>query len=441
MSDQVRNKAEKSAGKHAPSAVALWDLAQLDSLGANDKAGVPAPETRPRALTSAIDYRKAAASALKKGVKFRAHWIPSVCLGALVVLVAWASVAQIDQVAGGSGQVISANKVQLIQSLEGGLIEEILVSEGELVEAGQPVLRLNTAIFHANFREQQARRAILDGRMARLLAEAKGFEAIEFPADLDVAIADAERELYRLRREDYFSQEAALNARLSMAEEEVDILGKVKQSVTKLDLLRVRRDAVELRGQLDTLRSSYFRNAMEQYDSYRTEAVALDEALLRDQDRLERATLRAPLRGVVNKIHINTPGRVVESGANIMEIVPHDDSLVVEAKIRPSDVGFLHENQQAIVRFSAFDFTVYGGMPATVEYIGVDTVSNERGERHYPIHLRTESNVLGHDKDGVPLTLIPGMVADVSVVTGTKTVLEYLLTPVLRARERALRER
>jgi len=436
VSEVVKAEFEPSAAQ-ARAKVSLWDLSQLDELGAGGK-----PQTRNSApvLSSGVDYLESAVSTLKRGVKFRVHWIPSVCLGALVVLISWASVAEIDQVAGGSGQVISANKVQLIQSLEGGLIEEILVVEGELVEAGQPVLRLNTAIFDANFREQRARRAILDGRMARLLAEAQGFAEIEFPADLDPAIAAAERELYRLRREDYFSQETALNARLSMAEEEVDILGKVKQSVTKLDLLRVRRDAVELRGQLDTLRSGYFRNAMEQYDSYRTEAVALDEALLRDQDRLERATLRAPLRGIVNKIHINTPGRVVESGANIMEIVPHDDSLIVEAKIRPSDVGFLHENQHAIVRFSAFDFTVYGGMPATVEYIGVDTVSNERGERHYPIHLRTDSNILGYDKAGEALTLIPGMVADVSVVTGTKTVLEYLLTPVLRARERALRE-
>jgi len=414
-----------------------WDLSQLDSLTSPASARESQLDA---AASSRVDYLAAAQTVLKRGVRVRVHWIPSLCVVALALLILWASVAEIDQVAGGNGQVISASKVQLIQSLEGGLIEEILVSEGDLVEADQPLLRLNTAIFGANFREQNARREIVSGRMARLDAEANGFIPIVFPSGLDPAVVDTERDLYRLRRDDFLSQESALQTQLDMALEEVDILQKVEQSVTRLDLLRVQRRAKELEGELETLRSGFFRQAKEQYDALRSEAAQLNEALLRDRDRLERATLRAPLTGVVNKIHINTVGRVIESGANIMEIVPHDDSLLIEANIRPSDVGFLHQDQQAIVRFSAYDFTVYGGMDATLEYIGVDTVSDERGERYYPIHLRTESNQLGEDSSGKPLTIIPGMVADVSIVTGKKTVLEYLLTPILRARERALRE-
>ena len=194
-----------------------------------------------------------------------------------------------------------------------------------------------------------------------------------------------------------------------------------------------------MQGQLDTLITSASREALEAHDALRTELAVLNETMKRDKDRLDRTVLRSPMKGIVNKINVDTRGQVIGSGEVAIEIVPLNDTLIVQANIRPEDISFIHSNQEAVVKFTAYDFTRYGGLEGTVEYIGVDTVSNELGESHYPIRVRTNSNSLGV-KDGQELSIIPGMVAEIDFKAGQKTVLQYLLTPINRARERALRE-
>jgi len=218
------------------------------------------------------------------------------------------------------------------------------------------------------------------------------------------------------------------------------MLERGETSVTKVELIAAQTTVVQLRGELQTLLTSTKRDALENHDAHRIELAVLNESLNRDKDRLDRTVLRSPMNGVVKKIHVDAQGQVVASGESVIEVVPLDDSLLVQANVRPEDIGFVHSNQQAMVKFTAYDFIRYGGMEGTVEYIGADTITNEQGETYYPIRIRTQSNTMG-TKDGHELSIIPGMVTDVDLLAGKKTVLQYLLTPINRAREKALQER
>lgn len=417
-----------------------WDTGELDLLAMELPKKAPA---KTLAATSTVDFKSQSEHLVDKKINMKKRWIPLVSVACFAALLVWANYAQLDQVTRGQGKVIPANKVQIIQSLEGGLIQQIDVTQGQMVEIGQPLLRIHDAMFAASYQENAVRRNLLIGRMARLQAEANQFDDIKFPPALSSEIVWQETNLFNRRRDDYLARRLALQSRIELAREEVSIMhsGQQTQSVSRLDLVRAKQTVAMLEGQLSTMETSVFREVLEAYDRDQSEFAVLDETLKRDKDRLDRTVLRSPVRGTVNKIHIDTVGRVVNSGEDIMEIVPLDDTLLVEANIRPADVGFLRPNHKAVVKFSAYDFTLYGGMDGTVEYIGVDTITNERGDSYYPVRIRTPSNSLGEDRSGEQLTIIPGMVAEVDILTGEKTVLQYLMTPVNRAREKALRER
>ena len=279
--------------------------------------------------------------------------------------------------------------------------------------------------------------------MARLIAEAEDFREPEFPGDLSPEVVKLERALFEKRRDDYVTVKDNLKKRLNLAREEEALLerGLRTGAVSKIEMIRARKDVADLEGQLSSLTTKTVRESLEAYDRDRAEFVVLDQTVRGDKDRLDRTVLRSPVRGTVNKIHIDTVGRVIESGEDIMEIVPIGDSLLVEANVRPADIGFLRPNHPANVKFTAYDFAVYGGLEGVVEHIGADTVTDDEGESFYPIKVRTEKSSLGHDRDGELLEIIPGMVAEVDVLTGRKTVLQYLLRPINRAKQRALRER
>jgi len=433
-----------------PAKKASWNLAELeklsaDSLDETESKAAPVEKIKPTEpeapiAMSAMDLRAQGDVLQKKAVHMKSRWVPLVCLFCVGGLFLWASLARIDQVTRGHGKVIPSSKVQTIQSLEPGIVVGIPVGEGDIVEKGQPVLLLDDTVASANYTETAARRDLVLARMSRLQAEANGFSEPLYSKEIDPALVETENQLFFARKADYLARTTSAEKLLQHARSELNILRRGQKSMTKLDLIRAERDVSSLEGRLSTLISETSRNALDAHDVLRAELASLNGQLSRSDDSLQRKVLRSPTRGTVNKIHIAGEGGVIRGGDSVMEIVPINDTLLVEANVRPEDIGFIHSDQLATVKFTAYDFTIYGGMDGVVEYIGVDTIRNEQGETYYPVRIRTDSNTMGSE-DGRELTIIPGMIAEIDVLAGQNTVLQYLLTPLNRAREKALTER
>ena len=419
-----------------PATSSAWNLATLDELSTDVSNS---NSTAVGAAVSSLDFRQHGETLEKKATRMRSRWVPLLCLMCVAGLVLWASMAKIDQVTRGHGKVIPSSKVQTVQSLEDGIVIDIPVGEGDIVEEGQAVLLLDDTYASANYAETVDRRDLILARMSRLQAEANNFIEPEYPESLGLDIVTAETELFNARREDYLARKQSLEQQLRHARSELEILRLGQDSMTKLDLIHAQRDVSTLPGNLKTLTSDTRRSALDTHDTLRAELASLNSALLRSEDTLQRKVLRSPTHGTVNKIHVTGAGGVIRGGDGVMEIVPINDTLLVEANIRPEDIGFIHSDQAATVKFTAYDFTIYGGMEGVVEYIGVDTIRNDMGETYYPVRIRTDSNIMG-SKDGRELSIIPGMVAEIDILAGQKSVLQYLLTPLNRAREKALTE-
>ena len=418
-----------------------WDLEFLDLVG-KSKGNTPSKNSHrpPNSIPEQAKFEKLSEQLLTKQLKLKQHHIPLLALLFFSLLIVWASLSEIDQVTRAQGKVIPTHNLQLVQSLEGGIVSDILVREGDIVTAGQKLVQLRDTQFSANYRETLAKRELILGRMARLLAEANGLATPDFDPSLSQEIKDTELRLFETRLANYNARKENLEQLLDLANRSHRMLERGETSVTKVELINAQTTVVQLRGELQTLLTSTKRDALENHDAYRVELAVLNESINRDKDRLDRTVLRSPMNGVVKEVHVDAQGQVVSSGESVIEVVPLDDSLLVQANVRPEDIGFVHSDQQAMVKFTAYDFIRYGGMEGTVEYIGADTITNESGETYYPIRIRTKSNTMG-TKDGRDLSIIPGMVTDVDLLAGKKTVLQYLLTPINRAREKALKER
>lgn len=368
-------------------------------------------------------------------------------LGAVAALIYWAANAEIDSVVRGIGQVIPDSSTQIIQSLEGGIIAELPVSEGQRVRAGQVLVRIQDKQFSAQFKENLSTRDVLKARVARLLAEGTGESTLTFPKDLIESRPDLvakEQQLFETRIKNHSAQVNEIQSQLEAEKRKHEAVkpGIASGAVSLTERIDIESRIEEMSNRIEVLVTGYRREALELYDQEAARLAALEESLPANLDRLERAVIRSPIDGIVNAIFIKTQGRVVRSGDPIMEIVPENESLLIEAKLRPADIAFLHPGGKAIVRFTAFDFATYGGLEGTVETIGADTVSGPEGEEFYPIKVRTTSDSLGLDKTtGQDLKLVPGMVAEVDIVTGKRTVMDYLLKPIHRAQQRALREK
>ncbi|OLF56711.1 HlyD family type I secretion periplasmic adaptor subunit [Pseudomonas chlororaphis] len=407
-------------------------------------------------------------------------------IGFFLFLLLWANFAVIDEVTKGEGKAIPSSKVQKIQNLEGGIVAELFVKEGEIVEAGAPLIRLDDTRFKSNVGETEADRLSMLLRVERLSAEIDDRE-LNFPADAIAAVpgqAASEKSLYESRRQQLHDEVGGLQEQLIQKQQELreftskqaqyrQQLGLQRQeiamseplvaqgAVSPVEVLRLKRAEVETRGQLDATtlaipraesaikevqrkvdetRGKFRSEALTQLNEARTElnkASATGKAL---EDRVSRTLVTSPVRGIVKQLMVNTIGGVIQPGSDMVEIVPLDDTLLVEAKIRPQDIAFLHPGQEAIVKFTAYDYTIYGGLKAKLEQIGADTITDEdKKTTYYMIKLRTERSHLGTDEK--PLLIIPGMVASVDIITGKKSILSYLLKPIIRARAEALHER
>ncbi|AZC28137.1 HlyD family type I secretion periplasmic adaptor subunit [Pseudomonas chlororaphis] len=407
-------------------------------------------------------------------------------IGFFLFLLLWANFAVIDEVTKGEGKAIPSSKVQKIQNLEGGIVAELFVKEGQIVEAGAPLIRLDDTRFKSNVGETEADRLSMLLRVERLSAEIDDRE-LNFPADAMAAVpgqAASEKSLYESRRQQLHDEVGGLQEQLIQKQQELreftskqaqyrQQLGLQRQeiamseplvaqgAVSPVEVLRLKRAEVETRGQLDATtlaipraesaikevqrkidetRGKFRSEALTQLNEARTElnkASATGKAL---EDRVSRTLVTSPVRGIVKQLMVNTIGGVIQPGSDMVEIVPLDDTLLVEAKIRPQDIAFLHPGQEAVVKFTAYDYTIYGGLKAKLEQIGADTITDEdKKTTYYVIKLRTDRSHLGTDEK--PLLIIPGMVASVDIITGKKSILSYLLKPIIRARAEALHER
>ncbi|MCC7487799.1 MAG: HlyD family type I secretion periplasmic adaptor subunit [Burkholderiales bacterium] len=355
----------------------------------------------------------------------------------------WASGAVLDEVTVGAGRVIPSSREQVIQSLEGGILSELTVREGDIVEKDQVLARLDDTRFGASFRESHSRVTALRAANARLRAEASGGTPV-FPADARAEQVRVETELFHSRRQQLEESVAALKRSFQLADEELQLTAPLvkKGVVSEVELLRLRRQVNELRANLQDRQNKFRADARADLAKNEAELTAIAEGNAARADQVRRAVLRSPMRGTVKNIRVTTLGGIVQPGQDIMEIVPLEDQLLIEARIKPSDVAFLRPGLPATVKITAYDYSIYGGLEATLVHISADTLRDEKkpDETYYKIQVRTQQSHL-KDRDGNALPIIPGMTATVDVLTGHKTVLDYLLKPLLKAKGSALRER
>lgn len=417
------------------------------------------------------------------------RWLPHALLGAIaaffVFALAWAALTQLDEVARGEGRVITQSQVQVIQNLEGGILGEILVREGDIVAKDQVLIRIDPTRYVAAYREGEQTALALKARVARLEAEANATR-FAMPGEVSKgspALAAHERALFETRQRDLAGKNEILRQQLAQRQSELTELQNREQGLTEslglirkeiaitaplvkqgvmseIELLRQEREAARIRTELEAathaaprLRAAIAEATKKMEDSElafrgqsgvelsqaRAELAKLSEGLPALEDRVARATVRAPVRGIIRTIPNKTVGGVVQPGSPMAEIVPLEETLLVETRLRPADIAFVHLGQRAVVKISAYDYSIYGGLEGKIEYVSADSMQPQQGDPYYLAHVRTAANAIAYQ--GRELRVMPGMTASVDVLTGKRSVLEYLLKPVNRARERALTER
>ncbi len=403
----------------------------------------------------------------------------------LVLAIYWASVSEIEELTRGIGKVIPSRQIQVVQNLEGGILAELHIHIGDIVKEGQLLMRLDETRFFAPVQDNRLQYLALKAKVHRLIAETQNIKMV-VPSEIvkeSPAIADRELALYQSRQEELNTTLEILQEKVNQRRQEVEELQAgliellrtyrllrrevdltrpliAEGAVSQVELLRLERQASQMKGGIATTKlaipraESRHKEALQEMREERLlftnkAKVELNEVYPRLQglttssralaDRLDRTAIRSPVYGTINQILVNTVGGVIQPGMDLIEIVPLEDTLLVEARIQPSDIAFLHPNQQAMVKFTAYDFTIYGGLEAELEHISADSLVDEKGNSYYLVRVRTKQNYL-EGKDG-QLPIMPGMVTSVDIITGKKTILSYLLKPMLRAKQTALRER
>jgi len=427
----------------------------------------------------------------RRGFWFFGHVLLYTVAAFVVAFVVWADQAVLDEVTRGQARVIPSSQVQLIQNLEGGILADVMVREGEVVEKNQVLLRIDNTRAQSDLADLKQQDMHLQAVIARLEGEIAHLAAAEivFPDRLLTdapGLVKAERLNAQIRREQLESQIGILREQMVQKQQEIaeltsklknvkNSLGLAQQQlkikkplaeqgvISKVELLQVQRDVNELKTEMDATelsipraeaalkeaenrvaeKTNTFRSeAAEELSRHRAEQASVQEQLIGNQDRVTRTEVRSPLRGTVKEIKIRTIGGVIRPGEDLMEIVPIEDSLLIEARIKTTDSGFVGLDQKAVVKFDTYDYSIYGGLDAVVEFKSSDAIEEEVGgkrERFFRVRLRTDRSFLGSESQ--PLPIGPGDTAMVDILTGQKTVLQYLMQPILRARDMALRER
>ncbi len=409
-------------------------------------------------------------------------WIFSVFI---IWALLWANFAYVDELARGQGRVIPSKKIQIVQNLEGGIISDILVDEGEAVEKGQVLIKIDDTKFSSSYEENFLRILELKAKMLRLNAEAEGkkFIITKQIKEQMPALVVHEQSLFntnknQLKQQINILQEQVnqrsqeltearakrdqLSVSYNLIKEEVRITKPLMLNgvVSKVEFLQLSRQASSMKGDLNAVelsiprikstiieaknkileaRLEFQNSAKEELNQVSAEVSRITEAGGAIEDQVKRTNVRSPVKGVVKQLLITTIGGVVQPGMDIIEIVPIQDKLLIETKIKPSDIAYLYPGQKAIVKFTAYDFSIYGGLDGVVTHISADTIIDDEGNRFYEVRIKTDRNFL--IKDDKKYEILVGMVANVDIITGKKTVMDYLLKPIIKARQSALTER
>ncbi len=369
-------------------------------------------------------------------------------LAVFIVGAIWAHFARVEEITQGEARIISKSREQVIQSLEGGILAEMAVREGDVVEAGQVLLKIDPTRAQASYREALSKVVGLKGSIARLRAEAYGVP-LQFDEQVRQApeVVEQETLAYQSRRRALLDSVASLERSHDLSMQEIRLAEPLaaRGLLSDVELLRMRRQANDIKAQIIERNNRYQADANAELTRLELELSQTNENLVGRADVVERTTLTAPVRGTIKNVRVNTLGGVIQPGEHILEIVPLEEQLLVEGRIRPSDVAFLRPGLPATVKITAYDYAIYGGLSGRVEHISPDTLKDDQkaaagrqDDTYYRVLVLTESSVL--EAGGKSLPIIPGMVASVEIRTGEKTILDYLLKPVLKARE-AFRER
>lgn len=403
----------------------------------------------------------------------------------IFLIVVWSAYAEVDELVRGEGKVIPSKRLQIVQNLEGGIISELHVSEGSVVEKGQVLLKIDDTLFESNYQENRSKILALEVTSVRLRAEISGRQALDFPSNLEKngkALITEQRRLFNGRLEQLIGAQNVIDQQIQqkkqalaradfkykqaineqkLTQTELDILKPLFEEgvVSRVELLQVEKmvlkasgdaaeskfrmpqieaEILELVNKRDQLQISFRSDAQQELNTVLNDLSQLAHSSNALEDRVNRTQVRSPVKGTIKQLMVNTIGGVVQPAMDIVSIVPIEDALLIETKVKPADIARLYPGQKARVKFTAYDFTVYGGLEAEVVHISADSTVNNKGESFYLVSVKTETNDLGH-KGGI-LPIFPGMIAQVDILTGKKTILNYLLKPILKAKQVALTE-
>lgn len=432
-----------------------------------------------------LKYMESLSAAVLQKAPIKSKAILWIILGVITLFIIWANFAHVDELARGSGKVIPSKQVQVVQNLEGGIVSDILVQEGQRVEKGQILVKIDDTTFSSSYKESHLRYHELKAKALRLRAEssAQPFQANgKNEADMSDTISQ-EQSLYNLNRNQLEQQisilkeqaaqrenelreakakEQELKTAYNLISEEVRIMRPLVQSglVSQVEFLQLSRQATATKGELDAVtlsiprirsaiaearnkiensRLEFRSKAKEEQTQVTAELSRLSESEQALEDRVNRTLVRSPVRGIVKQLFIKTINGVIQPGMNIVEIVPLDDELLIEAKIKPSDIAYIYPGQTANVKFTAYDFSVYGGLKGTVTHVSADTIIDDEGNSFYLVRIKTDKSYL--QRDGKKFDIMVGMVTTVDIVTGKKTIMDYIIKPLIKAKEGALTER
>jgi len=365
---------------------------------------------------------------------------------AVASFLVWAYVSEIDQVARAPGAVIPSSKNQIVQSQDGGVLLALPVSAGDEVFKGQVIAQFDVTDAEADYREAEARAAGLSATMARLEAETYGTEP-NFPKVSQgyPQFIESQQALFAKRRSAQAAEIRSVEGILALVREEIEMNEPLEKQgdVSKTEILRLQRQEAELVAQITNTQNRYFQDVQAEFNDTEAELAGVMQALVQRQRQLRQKTLKAPVTGVVKNIRVTTEGGVIRPGEDVMEIVPVEDDLVIEAKVSPADIGFIREGQKAAVKIDAFDYTIYGDLPGTLFYISADTLEDATRQGdvpYYRVHVRTDGRQFSGKPDA-DLQILPGMTATVEIKTGKNTVLNYLLKPIAKTLVESMGER
>jgi adhesin transport system membrane fusion protein len=452
-------------------------------------------------LPEDLPYAAEVEAALARRPSRKARWLSIGVFAFFAAFIGWAGFATLDEVTHAEGQVVASSRTQIIQNLEGGILRSVEVHEGQIVEKNDILAQLDNEMAESSLRDMVYKamenltairrlRAIVEDTdltwpeefsswVERGIASTLSTEQIEQGRKLtaiqqetfnvqqrqrkaELQVLESQHEQRQQEVKEQMSRRDQLTRSLDLIRQQMAIAAPLleRRSYSRVQYLELQERSVQTQGELGTLSVTIPRTQaaadeaahrialrkaeldtalMDEINKRSLELASLRESLSAGSDRVNRTELRAPVRGTVKQIYINTVGGVIKPGESIMEIVPLDDTLLVEARVRPADVAFLHPGQKAMVKVSAYDFSIYGGLDGVLEQISADTIEDKRGEFYYQVKVRTPKTAIVYRNE--ELAIMPGMMTTVDIMTGKKTVLDYLLKPLLKAKQNALREK